>query len=171
MSAPPAHAPTTDRGTTPGADDATIVVGDEPPGEAALTLGPGSVLGEYELVALLGAGGCGSVYEARRRPRGDRVAIKVLHEHVAESREMVERFLREAQAVHRIRHPNIVAIHEVGGLPSARPYLVMELLEGHSLGALLARGALSPAEALEILEPVCAAVDAAHRACIVHRDL
>ncbi|HTE52482.1 MAG TPA: serine/threonine-protein kinase [Kofleriaceae bacterium] len=139
--------------------------------EAIAPVGQGSVIGGYELVAVLGTGGCGTVYEARHGVLGSRVAVKVLHEHVAESKEMVERFLLEAQAVNWIRHPNIVDIRDVGGFRTGQPYLVMELLDGVHLGSLLERGALGPTEALDILDPVCAAVEAAHRSGIVHLDL
>jgi serine/threonine-protein kinase len=85
---------------------------------------------------------------------------------------MVARFLREARAVNMIRHPNIIDIYEFGELPEGRPFYVMELLAGTDLRTLLAeRGRFPPAEVLEILEPVCSALEAAHAQGIVHRDL
>ena len=85
---------------------------------------------------------------------------------------MVTRFLREAMAVNMIRHPNIVDIFEFGELEDGRPFYVMELLEGTNLRKLVQlRGRFSPADALGMLEPVCGALDAAHRAGVVHRDL
>src|SRR6266478_5793915 len=91
---------------------------------------------------------------------------------LAPSPEMVERFVREARVVNRIRHPNIVDIYEFGELDDKRPYFVMELLEGTSLASIVERrGRLSPAQALSYLEPVCDALRAAHAAGVVHRDL
>jgi serine/threonine-protein kinase len=96
----------------------------------------------------------------------------VLHRELAQSPEMVERFMREVRAATLIRHPSIVEIWVVGRLHDGRPYFVMELLEGASLSELLRRGgSLSPREALEILEPIGEAVAAAHAAHIVHRDI
>jgi eukaryotic-like serine/threonine-protein kinase len=134
-------------------------------------VGPGTVIGSYQLGAVLGAGGCGTVFEARHLENDRKAAVKVMHDDVAQSNEMIERFVREVQAANLIRHPNIVDIWDLGRLPTGQPYCVMELLEGVNLGALIKRGNFTPAEALEILEPICAAVDAAHRAGIVHRDL
>src|SRR5205085_5850417 len=88
------------------------------------------------------------------------------------SPEMVQRFIREAQVVNRIRHPNIVDIHDFGTLPDGRPYFVMELLAGPSLKQLIEqRSRLTLRELLPILRPVAAALEAAHAEGIVHRDL
>jgi len=85
---------------------------------------------------------------------------------------MVARFVREARAVNMIGHPNIVDIFEFGELPDGRPFYVMELLDGANLRKLLhLHGRFSPLEVLDIFEPVCAALDAAHKAGVVHRDL
>jgi tRNA A-37 threonylcarbamoyl transferase component Bud32 len=136
------------------------------------TLGRGALCGEYEVERSLGSGGCGTVYAARHRILRRHAAVKVLHRDLAESMEMVGRFVREAKAVNVIRHPNIVDIYEFGRLPDGRPYHVMELLEGPSLRALVEeRGRLAPAEALEILAPVCEALQAAHEVGVIHRDL
>ncbi len=133
---------------------------------------PGMIVGEYVIEAAIAAGGCGTVYKAKHRVLGRSAAIKVLSRDLADSREMLSRFEREAKAVNKIQHPNIVDVFGFGKIADGRPFYVMELLEGTSLGELIKRrGRFTPAEALEILEPVCAALQAAHDAGIVHRDL
>ncbi|MEP7340927.1 MAG: serine/threonine-protein kinase [Acidobacteriota bacterium] len=128
--------------------------------------------GKYRLDALLGAGGMGQVYSATRLHIGDVVAVKLLQPQLAADTQMLERFRREAQAAARLKHPNVVTIHDFGRAREGWLYLVMELIEGGSLRALLARqGALAPVLAAEIIAQICAAVDEAHGRGIVHRDL
>jgi eukaryotic-like serine/threonine-protein kinase len=135
-------------------------------------LAPGDRAGEYLILGTIASGGCGTVYTAEHRVLGRKAAVKVLHSQLATSPEMVERFVREARVVNRIRHPNIVDIYEFGELGDKRPYFVMELLEGTSLASIIERrGRLTPAQALGYLEPVCDALRAAHAAGVVHRDL
>src|SRR5712664_3508426 len=135
-------------------------------------LAPGDRAGEYLILGTIASGGCGTVYTAEHRVLGRKAAVKVLHSQLATSPEMVERFVREARVVNRIRHPNIVDIYEFGELGDKRPYFVMELLEGTSLASIVERrGRLTPAQALGYLEPVCEALRAAHAAGVVHRDL
>src|SRR3989440_8881466 len=135
-------------------------------------LAPGDRAGEYLILGTIASGGCGTVYTAEHRVLGRKAAVKVLHSQLASSPEMVERFVREARVVNRIRHPNIVDIYEFGELPDKRPYFVMELLGGPSLATIVERrGRLTAAQALSYLEPVCDALRAAHTACVVHRDL
>jgi serine/threonine-protein kinase len=135
-------------------------------------LKPGTVAGAYVLKKELASGGGGTVYEAQHRLLGRKAAVKVLRRELAASPQMVARFLREALAVNMIKHPNIVDIYEFGELPDGRPFYVMELLEGIDLRSMLnERGRFSSAEVLEILEPVCSALQAAHDQGIVHRDL
>ncbi|MCP3135825.1 serine/threonine-protein kinase [Pyxidicoccus xibeiensis] len=134
--------------------------------------GPGTLAGEYVLKALLASGGHGSVYEAEHRILGRRAAVKVLHPHLADQGEMLKRFVREARVVNQIHHPNIVDVYDFGLMPDGSPYYVMELLTGRTLSQVVQeRGRLSASRALAYLEPVCAALDAAHRAGVVHRDL
>ncbi|MDC0710422.1 serine/threonine-protein kinase [Stigmatella sp. ncwal1] len=143
----------------------------EPGGEVNTDL-PYSLAGEYLLKRLLASGGHGSVYEAEHRILGRRVAVKVLHPHLADQGEMLQRFVREARIVNQIRHPNVVDIHDFGMMPDGSPYYVMELLEGRTLSQLVQeRGRMSAERALAYLEPVCMALGAAHQAGIVHRDL
>jgi serine/threonine-protein kinase len=135
-------------------------------------LAPGDRAGEYLILGTIASGGCGTVYTAEHRVLGRKAAVKVLHSQLATSPEMVERFVREARVVNRIRHPNIVDIYEFGELGDKRPYFVMELLEGTSLASIVERrGRLTPAQALGYLDPVCDALKAAHAAGVVHRDL
>ena len=137
-----------------------------------LELGPGTRVGDYLLSGAIAAGGCGTVYAARHVVIGRSAAVKVLHHALATSPEMVERFIREARVVNLIRHPNIVDIHGFGQLEDGRPYFVMELLQGPNLRQILdRRGRLTARESLGFLEPICAALSAAHLAGVVHRDL
>ncbi|WP_437998273.1 serine/threonine-protein kinase [Sorangium sp. So ce185] len=132
----------------------------------------GARAGNYSVVAPIARGGCGAVYEARHLQTGARVAMKVLHGTLAASPKMVKRFLREIEVVRLLNHPGIVDIHDAGELPDGRPFYVMEHLDGLTLDVLLRQeGRLSPERALELLEPVCSALDAAHAAGIIHRDV
>jgi len=135
-------------------------------------LKPGTLCGAYVLKKELASGGGGTVYEAQHRILLRRAAVKVLRRQLASSPQMVARFLQEARAVNMIKHPNIVDIFEFDDLPDGRPFYVMELLDGIDLRSILnERGRFPPGEVLEILEPVCSALQAAHDLGIVHRDL
>jgi serine/threonine-protein kinase len=135
------------------------------------TLAPGTVLGRYEIRRQLGRGGMGAVYEATHRDLKKRVAVKVLSRALASNEEARQRFLREGEAASRIQHPHVVDVTDVG-IDGARPYLVMELLEGEDLASRLGRGgALAVREAVDILLPVCAGLSVAHEEGVIHRDL
>jgi hypothetical protein len=132
----------------------------------------GSIVGNYEVEQIIGGGGGGIVYAARHRVLGRRVAIKILRREMASFPSMVTRFMREASAVNQIAHPNIVDIYEFGEFEPGRPYYVMEHLAGVDLRKLIQlHGRLSAKETLEILDPVCRAVQAAHDSGIIHRDI
>jgi eukaryotic-like serine/threonine-protein kinase len=132
----------------------------------------GTRAGEYQLVEEVGRGAFGTVYRAVHPLIGKEVAIKVLDESSLEDRSLEQRFVTEARAVNRIKHPNIVDIFGFGELANGQKFYVMELLTGETLAALRKRaGALSPRVALEILEPLADALDAAHEVGILHRDL
>ncbi|HEV8322242.1 MAG TPA: protein kinase, partial [Myxococcota bacterium] len=132
----------------------------------------GRTAGSYLVERPLARGGMGEVYEARHPAIGRRVAVKVLAPECARNHEVVERFFTEARAVNVIGHENIVQIIDLASLPDGRPFLVMELLEGESLGARLRRTGPLPLDTLgEILIPVLDALAAAHALGIVHRDL
>ena len=128
--------------------------------------------GRYCLKELVGSGGMGAVYRAEhvtiRRP----VAVKLLHPGLAEVPELARRFEREAFAIGRIDHPNCVKVSDFGKLDDGSLYLVMEFLEGESLGDVLAReGCLTPASSLHVARHVLTGLAHAHRAGIVHRDI
>jgi hypothetical protein len=118
------------------------------------------------------SGPVSTLYRARDVRTGAPAALKVTHARVAAASTALRRFQREAATLQHLRHPHIVGILEYGALPDGRPFIAMEWLEGGDLAAeLAARGPLSPGEALEVLEQVGAALEAAHRAGVVHRDL
>lgn len=136
----------------------------------------GQVLGsKYELLELLGQGGMGAVYRARRRHIGDEVAIKLLLQKVLAGEGAIERFRREARSAAVLRHPNVVTIHDFSDgceTEEAHPYIVMELVEGTSLRNLCRdEGKISPDRAVSLFRGICAGVGAAHRRGIIHRDL
>jgi hypothetical protein len=106
------------------------------------TLGAGSGLGRYEILALIGAGGMGEVYRARDPQLGREVAIKVLRRRGEISSDQLERFAREARAVGSLNHSNILAVHDIGK-EAGVPYVVSELLEGETLRTRIGRGSLS----------------------------
>ena len=136
------------------------------------TLQIGSVLGDYVIDAVVGRGGGGVVYAAHPLAGGISVAIKVLRAEMACYPAMITRFLREAEAVQQIRHANIIEIHQIAELAPRRPYYVMELLNGVDLRKLLqTHGRFSPADVFALMQPICGAVEAAHRAGIIHRDI
>ncbi|MBF5043735.1 protein kinase [Aggregicoccus sp. 17bor-14] len=130
----------------------------------------GAQLGSFRLVRLLGQGGMGSVYLGEHTAIGSRVAVKVLHRHLASDPQLVARFYAEARAVNLIGHENIVSIYDLCA-DRERPYLIMEYLEGQSLAQLLERGALDVEVLVPVLAQICDALQAAHLQGIVHRDL
>jgi serine/threonine-protein kinase len=132
----------------------------------------GQTLGKYRVDGLLGRGGMGEVYAATHVALGGRVAIKLMAQRFAEDVPAVERFFNEARAAAQLRHAGIAQVFDFDRLPDGRPYMVMELLEGESLGARLTRvSRLAADEAVPILCAVADAVGEAHRHGIVHRDL
>jgi serine/threonine-protein kinase len=127
--------------------------------------------GRYRIVRLLGEGGMGAVYEAEHTTLGRRVAIKVLHDHVARLADAVMRFSREARAAAEIGHPSIVEISDTG-VHRGLPFLVMELLHGETLADRLSRPEpVSPTESCRIIGHVLSALASAHAKGIIHRDL
>ena len=130
----------------------------------------GQQFGSFRAVRLLGEGGMGSVYLGEHSLIGSKVAIKILHEHLAVNPQLVQRFYAEAKAVNLIGHANIINIFDMNFIPPRLYYLIMEYLEGHPLNNMLTKP-LDCAVALEILEQVCEALDAAHKHGVVHRDL
>jgi eukaryotic-like serine/threonine-protein kinase len=135
-----------------------------------MALQPGSTLGPYEVLSLIGAGGMGEVYRARDTRLNRDVAIKVVLPAVAADPERLMRFSREAQVLASLDHPNIARIHgmeESGGVRA----IVMELVEGPTLADRIDGGAIPLDEALEVARQIINALEAAHEQGIVHRDL
>jgi Tol biopolymer transport system component len=142
-----------------------------------MALSDGTRLGPYQIITLVGAGGMGEVYRGRDTRLDRIVAIKVLPPALAADPQFRERFAREAKSISALNDPNICALYDVGEAPPipgpsvSAHFLVMEYLEGETLAARLARGALPLPEALRIAADVASALDAAHRQGIIHRDL
>ena len=146
--------------------------GGRPPVTASQWLRAGDDVGGWRIARMLAVGGCGAVYAARHRVLERPAALKVLHRELAARPAMVERFILEARAVNRIRHPNIVDVFDFGELPDRVPYFAMELLATGDLAHRIDRqGRFTAAEALAVLAPVADALAAAHAAGFVHRDL
>jgi serine/threonine protein kinase len=148
----------------------TIVVNSNPhlhAGDPALI---GRTIGGCRIESALGAGGMGAVYRARHLGLDRPVAVKILPAHFARSQEMIDRFLREARAVAKIDHPNIVGVLNVG-FESGLHYIVMPVIEGASLTERLGRGAIPPDETIRLARGVAEGLAQAHRNGIVHRDV
>ena len=138
--------------------------------EEAMSLNPGTHLGPYEILSPLGAGGMGEVYKARDTRLDRFVAVKVLPEHIAKREDLRQRFEREARAVASLNHPHICVLHDIGN-QDGTGYMVMEHLEGETLAARIARGALPFDQALQLATQIADALDRAHRAGVTHRDV
>ncbi|MBN2578004.1 MAG: serine/threonine protein kinase [Pirellulales bacterium] len=150
-----AHAVTLDSGNLPGAKGSGVFPRD---------------FGRYELLSEIGRGGMGVVYQARQKELDRTVALKmILASHLA-SPDQVKRFQSEARAAARLRHSNIVQIHEVGQL-NGQDFFSMEYIEGESLAERIARGPIDQKAAVRIVAAVARAVEYLHQQGIVHRDL
>ncbi len=131
----------------------------------------GTLSGRYETGERLGSGGMSNVYKATDRILERTVAVKILAEHLSDDERFVARFRREALAVARLIHPNIVQVYD-SGVDDGRHYIVMEYVAGRSGAQLLQRhGPLDPETAAEIGIQACAGLDYAHRRGIIHRDV
>ncbi|RMH44289.1 MAG: serine/threonine protein kinase [Deltaproteobacteria bacterium] len=131
----------------------------------------GTQLGSYRIVAALGKGGMGTVWEAEHELLGRRVAIKILDRRHSGNETVKARFVNEARAVSRLKHPSIVEVYDFGHAPDGRAYLVMERLTGEGLGHRLKRGPLPLDSALEFARQIASALHVAHEHGVVHRDL
>src|SRR5258708_2752742 len=130
----------------------------------------GRRLGPYEILSAIGAGGMGEVYKARDTRLDRIVAIKVLPTHLADRAELRERFEREARTIASLNHPHICTLHDIGQQDGI-DYLVMEYLEGETLGHRLGKGALPLEHVLQYAIAIADALDKAHRKGVTHRDL
>ena len=135
-----------------------------------MTLKSGSQLGPYKIVAPLGAGGMGEVFEGLDTRLDRRVAIKVLPPHLSGDEQLRQRLDREAKAISALSHPNICTLFDVGREGEV-DFIVLEYLEGESLAERLKRGPLSAEELIVCAVQIADALDKAHKAGIVHRDL
>jgi serine/threonine-protein kinase len=143
---------------------------EDPVGEGLL----GTVLDRrYRLDELVGSGGMAFVYRATHTLIGKKHAIKVMRPELARDRELVRRFLREAQVVSSIKHPNVVDISDYGTRQDGRAFYVMEFLRGRTLADRIDNGGgpLPPEEALGVALQICQGLQAAHDVGVVHRDL
>lgn len=131
----------------------------------------GTQLGEYEILAPLGAGGMGEVYRAHDKSLGREVAVKVLPEQAASDQEGLRRFELEARAAAALNHPNVLAVFQFGVTDAGAPYLVTELLQGQTLAERLKQGALPIRKTVEYALQIARGLAAAHERGIVHRDL
>ena len=134
------------------------------------TLPNGTRLGPYEIVAPLGAGGMGEVYKARDTRLDRSVALKIVPAELAGQGQLRLRFEQEARTISQLSHPNICTLYDVGN-DNGLAYLVMELLDGETLAERLMRGSLPVEDVLRIGMQMAEALDQAHRAGVVHRDL
>ena len=130
----------------------------------------GTVVGNYEVLAFIGAGGMGEVYRARDARLGREVALKVLPAELSADGDRRERFEREARAASALSHPNIVTVYEVGSAESVS-YIAMELLPGRTLREICRGGALPPRRMLDLAIQIAQGLSRAHAGGIVHRDL
>jgi serine/threonine protein kinase len=133
----------------------------------------GSLIGPYRVTKKIGQGGMGAVYEAVHETIERRVAIKVLKKELASQPMVSVRFINEARAVNLVNHPGIVQISDYGQISDGSAYIVMELLQGETLGKRLFRsgGRLPVSEILRLVRQITSALAAAHQKNIIHRDL
>ena len=130
--------------------------------------------GRYQLLRQVANGGMASIYEAIDTRLDRKVAVKIMHPHLAQDEAYVSRFIKEAKAAAALSHPNIVAVQDQGWNQSGVPavFLVMELIEGHTLREYLTeRGRFEIKDAINYLTPILSALAAAHALGIVHRDI
>ena len=132
----------------------------------------GDIVGNYRIMERLGEGGMGTVYRVEHVVLGRSYALKILRPRVFEKDATAgQRFLREARAASRVRHPNIGDVFDFGHVADGRPYFVMELLEGESLADRVARDALQPAEVVTVARQLAGALAVVHDHGVVHGDV
>jgi len=135
-------------------------------------LGPGAILrGKYKILEKIGEGGMGAVYKALHLRFNEVCALKIVLPYHLQDPSFVQRFNAEAVLMRRLDHPHALRINDVDETEDGRPFFVMEYIEGESLEAVLARGALPPVRAIGIMIQACDALAAAHRLGVIHRDI
>ena len=136
-----------------------------------MAIGVGSKIGPFRVSKKLGSGAMGSVFLGSDSD-GKQVAIKVIHAELADKPEMVARFFTEARAVNKIGHPNIIEVFDFGQTPSGDNYIVMELLEGITLGERIKlEGTIGLDSTIHVARQICEGLAASHHVGIIHRDL
>ncbi len=128
------------------------------------------VFGQYEILEKIGIGGMATVYKAYQRKLDRAVAVKIMHQTIAQDENFLARFEREARIIAKLDHPYIVPIYDYDTYDN-QPYLVMKYVDGQTLKALLRQGPIQPKEVLRILERVGSALQYAHEHGILHRDI
>ncbi|HEU4521525.1 MAG TPA: protein kinase [Thermoanaerobaculia bacterium] len=143
-----------------------------------MSISPGTVVSHYRIVSMLGRGGMGEVYHALDTRLERPVALKTLSDQLVRSDLAVQRFIQEAHAASALNHPNIVTVFDIGKAEIVADqrvqtihFIAMELIEGETLRALVARNALSFRQRVDVLSQIAAGLAKAHAAGIVHRDL
>src|SRR5580704_3547102 len=128
--------------------------------------------GQFQILQKIGSGGMGAVYKALQQDMGRMVGIKILHPKLANRKDLVSRFRREARAMSQLTHPNTVKVFLFGELEDGSLYIIMEFLEGKNLNQTVrAEGPFPYQRALPVLIQACGALDEAHNQGIIHRDL
>ncbi|ORB15317.1 serine/threonine protein kinase, partial [Mycolicibacterium moriokaense] len=130
----------------------------------------GQMFGHYRLTGLIGRGGMGEVYRAEDTRKGRTVALKILAEQYWQDEKFRTRFQRESRAAAVLQEPHVIPIHDWGEI-DGHPYIDMRLVDGRTLQEVLADGPLSASRAVQIVNGVAAALDAAHEARLIHRDV
>ena len=153
-----------------GRDQTRLLIPEAQSGQRRASVKPGTRLGRYEILSLLGAGGMGEVYLARDTQLERKVALKLLSEKYTENTDWLRRFLREARAASALNHPNIITIHEVGEVDGIH-YIATEHIEGRTLRQQMIGGRMKVLSAVNIATQIASALAAAHDAGIVHRDI
>lgn len=132
----------------------------------------GARIREYEILELLGKGGMGAVYRARHSYLDEERALKVIHSSHSKDSGFVDRFIREAKILTKLRHPNLVQLFEFGSLDEDSFFMVMELIRGESVWQRIKRlGRLSPSDAVKMIREAASGLQCAHQNGIIHRDL
>jgi tRNA A-37 threonylcarbamoyl transferase component Bud32 len=133
---------------------------------------PTSIYDRYQILEAIGAGGSAAIHRGRDRKTGTDVAIKLLYPEELESRHWRRRLIRELEALRRLRHPNVLQVHDFGLTADRQPMIVFELIQGESLRDLSIRsGKLPPEQVIELAIQIASGLEAVHAAGIVHRDI